>query len=998
MNKHLKSILVLLLLTVASVIFVVMLPSFQKKMVLRRLNQHFMEVHLDKISVRPMTAEIHRFSIGTKNVIFRVENCKIKWSLWELIFFRQLKIKNVDMDVFISYCKPTDESRISLNEACADLRQKITAALHAAKFMKNSQLPLATTIKHMEIRGMIDIAENAIVELTVQGNDFAPLGTAIIDIKAIFSSQEDVYAETQPLKINFDGEMKIFQSDTGLLSDAELHSTFKVFNNANELGGTFHMNALSKIAKEENIYHLDITSDQSKDAICKADAKYNNMQKKFFIEFAEQFDIRMLSDFFKEISLPKFETKLQFSGAFDFDTWDGEMKSSGELIIASNIVTKLFPGIKLPPQNFDLLIFSEQILTMNDGLLALELFNGKIGNFENYPQILCNSTSSLPIWNNSSGFLFGNTIFNSGKNLAKVEVIGLNPKFVFNNMPFDVDALISGKFTLASRDGVLHLQTSPDSPLIMENCTVAKKNKKYLKNINAQCHANLEFGKNMRIECNEISICDSSGEEICRGSIDFSSSQPNENTLDCYLACELDKLRTMPLLPKNPAIASGVCSGHVVLTTNNDSIKGKSDLKLKSYMLADESVPIDARSEIAFAYINDSIQANIALNATGKHTTSAVMDVAANTNVSSGQMDVKIAMRGDSISIPDVTTILKVPISLYRREMARMASGSDNLTLLLQKNERTSELEKVSPPPVWSKINGEGSMDFGRIFLTNSFWIDKAECCCSLTESQIILKEIRCLIAESPLTVNAKLEHLGDLVNNPYILSVDSNFIIRDMGKIWQLVDPSHESAIDGSGDIFLHLTGEGNELEKILVTAQGNLEAECEHGTLHMARLLPHLYQNMAEIIGMATVIPGNSKGHSVSILLNSLQNLDYDTIKLHANRGHDLHVSIDEFDISGPKVHITGSGEITHTDTKYKQLFNCPIIAGIEIEATGDLGNAMDDLGLITDKPSGTKFMHGPKFIIKGTLGSPDYSDLTKILYKLLQNNISSSGWKIF
>ncbi|MDR1401991.1 MAG: hypothetical protein LBI81_03505 [Puniceicoccales bacterium] len=1001
MVKFLKKIFSLLLILMGIAVCVVLSPAFQKKIVIRHLDKYYSEVYLDKISVWPMTAKIRNLSVTTNNTTLMIEKCKIKWSLWNLIFFKQLKIKDVAMDVFIIYQPPTNDQRISAGEIYKDLRSKIIAAFHAARFMKNPQLPLKTTINHIAINGLADISEFVTIDLTVDGSGFAPLGTAILDVKSTIHLGEGINVDQQSLKIDCNGQMKIFQSDEGLLSDMDSSYNLKMFTDSDQLAKTFHIGAFAKITESKNFYHMDVVDDKNENVICNADIKYDNGQKKLFIECTENFDTSLLPSVSEKHNFPKFETAIKLAGEFDPD--QGMLKSSGKIAIASNLIRELFPALKFPAVNFDIFLSAEQTFKMSNGVLTLESFSGTCVDADDSFKILCSSVDPLVIWEKPSGFIIEDNIFNGNKNLLELEIEHSDPEIILGNFPFKVDALIAGKFMVFSKAGTICVRSQKD-PLVLKNCTISKNSKKYLNNVDISCYANFEFGEKTRVAFNGT-LNTPEGNEICNGSINFASSKTKENFADCNLLLQLDQLHAVSLFPRDLPVKSGTCLGAVHLAQNNGVTDGEVNLKFTMLTLENDAIPINGESKIIFSCASDTLQASATLNAEGKHPTSAAATIDGTVNVNSGQINAKIDIKGDSLSLSEAADILKIPVGVFSRENARLISSTQDLFSVNKKSERGFNLLGKAQSGYLKKINGQLTVELGKVFLGDFFRVDKLECYCSVTDSNVDLREISCFVAESPLKIEAKLEYLKHGSKQPYAFSLDGTFSMRDMEKICQLIDPSRPAVISGTGDISLQLMSEGDNIDETLESAQGSLNIECEHGVLRVSHLFPHIYQTVAGTIGTTSLLlgNGNSKIYYTGVLVNGLREIKYDNMKIRINRGQDLHISLDEFNVNGPKLRANANAKITCANVKYKHFHNYPIIAGIEIEATDELGDAMNELGLTTQRLNNTKFVRMPKFVIRGTVGSPDYSDLTKILYKLLQNNIYQNNtydaeWKNF
>jgi hypothetical protein len=958
-------------------------------MIKRYLARRFDEVYVDRVSIGFNAAKIRNLALSSKNIDLRVVDFDVKWSLRDLVLLHELKISEANVDkVFINYTRPEAAAKsgpkvpIVGKDEYKNLQERFAKFRSIVDFVKSPKFPLKTTIDHVKINGLLSIDEYIIAEISLDGSGFAPLSAAIVDIKS------DVeIGDTTPIGLNFNGKAKIFQSGDASIEDIDFNCDCELFNPTKQSKKMFNITSLYRVTPSENLYRIRVGNDEGTDILCNTEIKYQKDQQKLFIE-CEKF-LNMTEFSTSILSQIVFNTR--WSGEFEFENWNGLLKGSWGCILDKNLIKNYLPSLKP-----NVSVSGGVVLKMVNGTLVVNSMEAACEDKKDSWKIALSSTNPIVIWNKDAGYLASKNIFNSGKSLCRMTVENFNPKvFSTTKSTEKIDTIISGQFDISSVDGCWIVKSSEKSLLKFDALTIIQNSKKHIEKVNVACQAALNLvGNTTQLAFNDIAISEANGNEIAAGAISFSLTDNKRlNALDCYMVCRLDQLAQISWLAAGTPIKSGICSGHVNFTRTSDSTAVQGNLNLKSFVLDDNSVPINGQWIVDFTRANDNIKSNMELDISGQNNTSVFLTIDTfYENNALNKPTLKFDLRGDALSIPDLTNLAKVPMgmfSTFSTSRDTLLAKTKSIASAIEQNDASAQQEQKSSLfkgiKKWLKGNGECLVSIKKLFLPGEGILDNVECLCYMTHNKVDLRTVNFLLAESPFDLKASLEYFQDKAQNPYDFALSSTFCMKDIGKICRGIKPSREAMIEGTGKIDVELASQGNDEWTTIRSGQGIINIECSNGILHLANFLNQKNRAILGAFEFASGILSQANEHvaNANFLMEEFQQLCYDTIQVNIYRNKDLDIFMNELNILGPTVHINASGSIVHARHKY--FYNSPLSVDVKINAAGKLGEIFDRLGLITYKPKNSKYMQGPRFNVKGTLVDPDFSDFTKILYPL-------------
>jgi hypothetical protein len=831
-------------------------------------------------------------------------------------------------------------------------------------------------IDHFKINGFFDIHESVLVDAMIEGTGISPLSTADIDTKL----KVDV-GQGKSLKLLLNATAKISQTKDSVLETIDCNFKYRAFDRNGEEGELVNASFLSKVTEEANSYHFVAQERGAPAPLCMADIKFDKKRQTLSIDGNQKSSIISRETPANDGRVHAFETESKINGEFDFQTWSGTLKGVGSNKFSSSLLSEVFPSL-----DSNLSLSTEVILQMRNGTLEVNSLWIGCFNDENSFKISCQLANPVVIWDRVAGYVAWKNILNSGKSLLRVSIDDFNPKFLFTaKSPTRVDSHVSWQFNVSSKNGTFLINPHGEYPLLMKKCTAIRNSKKYWDNVDISCLPTVIFGENIEISLDDMAVGLSDGSEVLSGSLEISLSRTSKkSSMSCYVVCQLNKLCGLQFLSQSTAIRSGVCSCQATFTRGDNSIGGSGNLKIHEFTMKDGERPISGESNISFSREPENFQTNIDLNIPGEQSTIASIGIITSEDIGTGKINAKVELKGDSLCVPELIGISKIPLGVFRLKgigllpqiMAMFGTDDDDV--------RFGEPRKQSAA-AWSVVNGSGIVDVKKVFLSKSLAIDNLECLCTVTDEKIDLKTVNFGIEGSQFNVSSKMEHVSGEVKNPYVFSLYSSFDMRDIGKLCRALDPSDVAAIDGIGRMSAQLTSKGSDVLETLRSSRGHLDVNCSNGTLCLARLLSKKSRAVVEAVELAKVFLAqkSDKFTQMSTLIEKLNRIAYYKVEISVKRSNSLDIIIDKFSAIGPEISVNGSGKISHL--KYKHFSNYPLSLDIQINAAGELSESLEALGLIVDKPRNSPYMEGPRFMIKGTIGRPDYSDFTRILYQL-------------
>lgn len=970
---------------------IVRVPFVQRNVVTHFLKKHFHEVYLDSISVGLSSAQIKNLSLSAQTIDIKLDNANISWSVHDLLFAKKLTIDDICLNgLIVSHCDTQEKllanksdseqqihhnTKLDIDKVQAQL-QKLGQLLTKCT---NPRMPTGIVIKHIKTTGILDINELLVADVIVESNTIAPMATTTATINADISIENG-----QHVTATFDGVVNFSQTENGTITNLSLKTQCNCFDNNSTLEKS--LNCAVTFANTTTDKTLSVAIDGMEDdkSLLTLAIDFNPSTNILTAQCYQNFDIATLSQLFPSQELPRFETKLSINGEINLKSFEGMAKGTIDATLSKNIINLFLPEICS-----DITFSSDIAFLFSEHNIKLHSLDGMINSSDDSIKILFFTPSPIIIWNELQGLVFAQNIKNSQSTVLTIDVENFNPSSLFSTSSI-VNTNISWKFDISPKNDAWHITSHDDNLMVARNLSLRFNNKKCLHATKFSCQPQFIFGNSTKITINNMQLNDTNDESIIDGTITIDrDAQNNFCHINGYLVSDLNKLAHIPYCSCENEAISGIISSEFDYKQTENYINATTDIRLKSLNTNTSKSPISGTLSANYIKSNGDYTLSMPINIDGQHSTSLEIDIAIHKNVDQAQTlyDTTATLNGDCLSITDMTEVGQTVVKLAKGNNRRIRS---KLTTINHQNYINNQKNSISN---LFNHNGKISTNIEKVLISDHVQLNNFDAFLTLNNDTIELKLLNFAMADSPINAFGTITLIPNKTshNQQYNISFNTTAECRDIAKLYTTILPSKIPAISGTGTAQLSISANETSLNNIMDNLNGELSITCNNGTILPFNLMSMNATTIMDTIEIASRMifrdglsgSNNSKTSNIYNLKQELQNVDYDNIDIYIKRDDNKNFVIKKCDITGPTLHVYATGNIQYL--KHKSIDSFPLSIIIHCDAAGELGRAMDNLGLITDKPRHATYMQGPRCTIKGTIGHPDYSSFIELLYPL-------------
>jgi|GEM_PF-5697437 len=194
----------------------------------------------------------------------------------------------------------------------------------------------------------------------------------------------------------------------------------------------------------------------------------------------------------------------------------------------------------------------------------------------------------------------------------------------------------------------------------------------------------------------------------------------------------------------------------------------------------------------------------------------------------------------------------------------------------------------------------------------------------------------------------------------------------------------NESTRLNGVYDVQLNVHGHGQNLETVLNHLQGTFDLEGGRGSIVLLadkKLLRGFSQITSTVVGVGGSLLGAlgvdiNETDALVELVNLLERIDYDRVRLQGSRGSDLDINIEQILLSGPRIRLEGSGVIK--EVAKTPFGENPLRIKALLSARGKTADLFRKVGWISGKEDKDGFYPGLPFEITGSVSNPNYQKL--------------------
>lgn len=966
-------------------------PFAQRGIITHFLKKYFNEVYLDKISIGLSSARVKKISLSTQTIDIKLDNASISWSFHDLLFAKKLTINDIDLsELIVSYHNTQEQpstnntilperldSRSGTQIEQAQLRLKQIGQLLAQYI--NPRIPPKITIKHIKATGIFDINEILVADVTVECGPIAPMTKTTATIDADISIENK-----QPISATFDGILQFSQTEDGTINDLSFKTQCNLIDNHSILQKS--LNSTLTFSNSTSDKALSITIDGIEDDKALLSIAVDFMQSTNVLKMkcSHNFDIATLSPLFPSQELPRLESNFDIDGEVNLKSFEGAAKCTINTVLSKNIINMFVPEICS-----DISFSSDLSFLISDHNIRLHSLEGVINSSDDAIKILFFTPSEIIILNQSQGLVLAQNIKNSNTALLEIMIENFNPSVLLKTSSI-ADTNISWTFDIASKNNTWYITTPEDNPLIAQNLSLKVNNNKYLHDTKFSCCPQFIFGKSTGITINNMQLNDSNDATIIDGAITFEANiKDNKYNINGYIVSNLNKLAHIPYCSCREDIVSGIFSSEFDYKQSGNNINAKTDVRLKSLKTSTSKAPISGTLSANYIKSDGEHTLSMPINIDGQHSTSLEIGVEAHENEDQDQTlhNITATLKGDCLSVPDLTEIVHTIVKLAKKHDRHIPSKFTTFhhqNTISKREHSTSNL---------FRCDGKIITNIQKILITDHIPLNNFDAFLTLNNNTIELKLLNFSIADSSINAFGTVKPISNKKsrNQQYNISFNTTAECRDIEKLYATILPSKIPAITGTGTAQLSITANETSLNDLMENIAGEICITCNNGTIMPFNLMSMKTNAIIDTIEIANKMifndclfgSKNGKASNIYQLKQAAQSIDYNDINIRIKRNEKGNFVIKDCDIIGPTMHAYAIGNVQYL--KHKSFNSFPLFISISCDVAGELGHAMDNLGLIAEKPRHAKYMQGPRCTIKGTVGHPDYSSFIELLYPL-------------
>ena len=280
--------------------------------------------------------------------------------------------------------------------------------------------------------------------------------------------------------------------------------------------------------------------------------------------------------------------------------------------------------------------------------------------------------------------------------------------------------------------------------------------------------------------------------------IDANISDNNYN-INGYVVSDLSKVAQIPYCSCGDDIISGIFSSEFDYKQTGNNIHATTDIRLKSLRTKSSKSPISGTVSANYIKSDDGYNLSMPINIDGRHSTSLDVDVAIhdNGNHDKTSYNTTATLKGDCLSIPDITDVVQTILKLAKGNSRHTPS---KLTTI---NHHNNDIAKHQNH-ISNIFNHDGkiSVNIQKILITDDIPLNNFDTFITLDNDTIALKLLNFSIADAPVNAFGTIKSIPNKksYNQQYDISFNTSAECRDIAKLYATILPSKIPAITGTG------------------------------------------------------------------------------------------------------------------------------------------------------------------------------------------------------
>jgi len=587
--------------------------------------------------------------------------------------------------------------------------------------------------------------------------------------------------------------------------------------------------------------------------------------------------------------------------------------------------------------------------------------------------------------------------------LSAVEASGDLLRFEFSGFPLELiashvpdyeltDGTISGEFTLGSVDGNIELRS--EAPLSMIDLNLADKDGQLLKNFSLSLVPEFSFDQNKLNFAWTDLVARSGWNHAVTGNgevtFDFNRESPVEKASG-DLQADIAILARQPFFSKISIADSGLValSGKFDL---NDRVEFSGQILLQDlHATSDPEIEIQRGTLSVEGTLADGrIQLKAPFTLLGKGGDSDILfSLWLEPQSQEKGARFKFFAQGKNLVLADMFSLAGF---LEPNEEAAEPAETER-----PKRTPTASVQRRDQESFWKGYSGEATVDFGRVVYPGIGQLDKVRAIFRASDRQLLFETDNTGSGGNPLNLQGRIDFKAGR-SKPYSLQAQLGLSDFDVGSFLRQSDPRQRPMVEGIFNLTGNLTGEAENLDRLLQTAQGDFYLENRSGGIFRPLPLDDQKTQVATFAIAGLDLLAGKKVRQLNTATRAaklLREVEFDDMKIKASRGSNLNIDLTDLWVRGPEIIISGTGSVSYREGV--PLLDQPLLLKAQMAAKNEAAYLLNELGHLQDRQTEDGYYYGPSFSITGTLGNPDKSELDRLLQSSTLGFLGVGGRKV-
>jgi hypothetical protein len=933
------------------------------------MSQYFDDVGVSSVRLGFDGMKMKNFCICYDNFRIRMSSLNVKWDLSEWFAHKVLNLTDVTIGD-LEFSVDSNSSEIlyyEKREGEGASRQTIKEIVDAAmskwnQCMRYFQLPIS--VGKLTVSGSLDVHEKIFCDFSANLVDWAPNKTTSgnFSFDSVFTSQ---------LKEQFiaSGNFSIHRDMCGLADSINVYSSIISKSDITKFERSFSLDMVHN-EKSSSVILVDNQADgKIFDLSYNADGNTKNVKFRVDVVLTDE----VAKNFTFGVNLDPMSIYLHSVGEYNFKLHSGLAKTDANVVLSRNFFHAFFPELKR-----DLGVKFTAAVGITNGIICLESLNGELSSADG-KQI--SSTFNLAESHSFSGK--DNDTWSYLKGLKTDITVSKLDTSIFGALcgNLRLNAIASGHCAAIFKENCLMISLPAGENLHLLDANLYYMGDVIFSDLTCSFASDVTIGDGIEVGITRLELADEQDVDILQGDVDLKING-QVHGYSGYLCGNLAGILKQPIFKERTDFPSGLGTLSFNLTEKNGIYSGSVEMKLKA----------NTGSGGELCQLNGNLNINLADTLLKDEETKFTIDgrlhgISDSDILASGSLvkntaesmcNVQADVRSSELCLSDLADLCNLFAINPNRAHARVSfSLSDGMFN-----------SDVAP---WNNFGCNVDFKVNALLIRSMRIGSDLSGSVKINPTSIEVSNTTCYIINAPFALSASI--IFDNENKSNVYNIKTTFSLLDVNANTFLLALGYpQKVLSGVFDIDGGFESSGYSLDDAFSRLNGKVDISGTEGNIALMALLSN---GQKGLIGLSGVVGSLLNIGDVTDLIHVLDDIRFDKVfaSIAYTRKHGTaDVTLNDFIMTSDDIRVISSGVIECAASS--RFEDCTIYFETQVSAKGNMINTFDNLGWSKGGPDFYGYETGPTFVIRGTVGEPDLSDLKKLLLSASMTILSNRG----